>query len=122
MTNILLSIAIGLLLLNLVILFFMGRFLVLFRQRVDGLFLDFSQVLEELFGTIPAPTVEPLSNRGKTWDEKYEEEIDAFHRRLREDSGLRDLPMDQKVSWGSPPALNTDNVKGLTIQDRTTNM
>lgn len=122
MTNILLSIMIGLLLFNLVVLFFIGRFLVLFRQRVDGLFLDFSQVLEGLFGTIVTPTVEPVHRRGKTWDEKYEEEMDFFHRRLKENSELQDLPMNQKTSWGLPPAPNINNAKGLIIQDGTTNM
>lgn len=122
MTNVLLSVAIVLLVLNLIVALFIGRFLVQFRRRVDELFLDFSQVLEELFGTIPTPTVEPVPNREKTWDEKYEEELDAFHRRIRGDSGLQDLSMDQKVSWGVPPAPDPDNSKGLTIQDRTSNI
>lgn len=61
-----------------------------------------------------APESEP--ERPKTWDEKYEEELESITRRLRGDSGLRDLP-NPVLSWGEPPALNTQNTDGLSIKD-----
>lgn len=121
MTNILLSVLIFLVSVNLILTVAIGLFLVQFRQSVIALFGDFADLLEQLFGTIPTPTVETV-DRQKTWDEKYEEELEMASRRLKENSGLQDLPMSQDVSWGSPPALNPDNAKGLTIKDGTTNM
>jgi len=118
MTIILISLAV----LNLILLIVIGTFLVRFRQSVLNLFGDFAELLEQLFGTIATPTVEDNSDRNKTWDEKYEEELEMAMIRLKKDSGLQDLPMNQELSWGSPPALNPDNAKGLTIKDGTSNM
>lgn len=121
MTNILLSVLIFLTVINLVLLVAVGGFLVQFRRNMVNLFGDFADLLERLFGTIPTPSVE-TDDRQKTWDEKYEEELEMAARRLKESSGLQDLPMNQEISWGSPPALNSENAKGLTIKDGTTNM
>lgn len=121
MTNILLSVLIFLATVNLIVLFVIGAFLVQFRRNIVSMFGDFADLLEQLFGTIPTPTVE-TNDRNKTWDEKYEEELEMAARRLKENSGLQDLPMSQELSWGAPPALNPVNAKGLTIQDGTSNM
>lgn len=39
-----------------------------------------------------APEGEPEAPGSKTWDQKYEEELEAFSRRIRGASGLSDLP------------------------------
>ena len=101
---------------NLVFLFAISLFLVRFRDRVNNIFADLIEALEVMWGAVPtaAPEVEP--ERPKTWDEKYEEELESITRRLRGDSGLRDLP-DPVLSWGEPPALNLQNTDGLSIKD-----
>lgn len=119
--DILLSILIFLAVMNLIVLFVLGAFVVRFRQNVINLFGDFADLLENLFGTIPAPTVD-VKEEPKTWDQKYEEELTAAALRLREDSGLQSLPMNQELSWGAPPALNLQNAKGLTIEDKQSSM
>jgi len=120
--NILLAVLIFLSAVNLLLLVAIGIFLVQFRRSVINLFGDFADLLEQLFGTIPTPTVEIPTDRNKTWDEKYEEELEMAARRRKEDSGLQDLPMNQELSWGAPPALNPEKAKGLTIMDGTSNM
>ena len=105
---------------NLFCIIAIGAFLVRFRDRTNNIFSDLIQAMEVMWGAIPlTPTVEPVteSNRPKTWDEKYEEELEAMSRRLQSDSGLKDLP-NPSLSWGSPPAPNVQNTEGLTIKDR----
>jgi hypothetical protein len=102
---------------NLVFLFAISLFLVRFRDRVNNIFADLIEALEVMWGAVPTaapPEAEP--ERPKTWDEKYEEELESITRRLRGDSGLRDLP-DPVLSWGEPPALNLQNTDGLSIKD-----
>lgn len=119
--NIVLGVLIVLVSLNLILTIVIGAFLVQFRQSVNRLFGDFVDVLEDLFGTIPAAPVH-IEDRAKTWDEKYEEELAIAAMRLKENSGLKDLSMDQELSWGTPPALNPKNAEGLTIEEGTSNM
>ena len=116
--EILLGVLIVFSLLQLFVTLAIGVFLVRFRDRTNKIFSDLIEAMEIMWGAVPvAPTATPNDNRPKTWDEKYEEELEAMSRRLREQSGLKDLP-DQGVSWGTPPALNTQNAEGLTITDR----
>ena len=100
---------------NLIALIAIGAFLVRFRDRTNGILSDFLGAMGEL--PPPAPTVTENKDRPKTWDEKYEEELEAMQRRLRAESGLVNLP-DPGLSWGQPPALNPQNTEGLTIQDK----
>lgn len=101
--------------LNLIVLVGIAAFLVRFRDRINGIFGDLFNVMGEM---PPVPTVADTTKpRPKTWDEKYEEELEALQRRLRSDSGLQDLP-EPKLSWGEPPAPNPANTEGLTIKDR----
>jgi len=103
--------------LNLIFLAAIGLFLVRFRDRVNNVFTDLIEALEVMWGAMPAaPIPEPDVERLKTWDEKYEEELEAMTRRLRSDSGLKDLS-DPVLSWGEPPALNVQNIDGLSIKD-----
>jgi hypothetical protein len=105
--------------LNFLLLIAISVFLVRFRDRVNNLFKDLIEAMEVMWGAIPvAPVTEQDSDRPKTWDEKYEEELEAMTRRLRADSGLSDLP-DPVLSWGEPPAINLQNTDGLLIKDIT---
>lgn len=100
---------------NLVIVIAIGRFIVLFRDRVDSIISDLIKAMEFMWGAIPIETTsETTVDRAKTWDEKYEEELEAMNRRLQ--SGLDDLP-SPVLSWGSPPAMNPQKADGLSIKD-----
>lgn len=79
------------------------------------MFKDFLNLQGELFSTIPTAPVESKVNRQKTWDEKYEDELEFRQHRIKEDSGLKDLAAS-KLSWGAPPTPNPQD--GLTIEDR----
>lgn len=117
MEIVLLCILIGISVINLICLVAIGAFLVRFRTRTNNIFADLIQALEVMWGAVPiAPTSEATDNRPKTWDEKYEEELDAMTRRLRADSGLVSLP-DPSLSWGEPPARNTQNEAGMSVKD-----
>jgi hypothetical protein len=89
MELLLLSICLFLCFLNTLIIFFLGVFVVRFNQRINQMFSDLVSVLVK----VPEADVSlNLPESKKTWDEKYEEEIEIFSRRLRADSGLSDLP------------------------------
>lgn len=104
-------------LLNSIILIFIGLFLVRFRDRVNNIFVDLIEAMEVIWGAVPVvQSTEPTVERAKTWDEKYEEELESITRRLRTDSGLKDLP-DPVLSWGEPPAMNSQNTDGLSIKN-----
>ena len=115
----LLSVLIVISTVNLLCLIAIGAFLVRFRDRTNNIFADLIQAMEVMWGAVPLiPTLDqPDSTRPKTWDEKYEEELEAMTRRIQASSGLRDLP-DPTLSWGAPPAPNPQNTEGLTIKDR----
>lgn len=117
MEVILLCILIVISLLNSIVLIGIGAFLVRFRNRTNNIFADLIEAMQLMWGaTPPTPTTEPNDNRPKTWDEKYEEELEAMTRRLRTDSGLVSLP-DPGLSWGEPPARNVQSSEGLAVRD-----
>lgn len=100
---------------NLVFIFAVGLFLVKFRDRVNAVFGDLIQAMEIMWGAIPdAESFEPEIS--KTWDQKYEEELESINKRLRADSGLKDLS-DPGLSWGEPPSVNIKNADGLSIKN-----
>lgn len=102
---------------NFLLLITIGLFLVRFRGRVNNLFKELIEAMEVMWGAIPfTPTIEQDVDRPKTWDEKYEDELEEMTRRLRANSGLKDLP-DPVLSWGEPPAINLQNTDGLLIKD-----
>jgi len=102
---------------NLVFVFAIGIFLVKFRDRVNDVFRDLIQAMEIMWGAVPNDSsFDPNIERSKTWDEKYEEELESINKRLRADSGLKDLS-DPVLSWGEPPSINIKNVDGLSIKN-----
>lgn len=86
--NTLLIICLFFVVLNFLFNFFIGLFVVKFQQnlfsRLDSIF----SALEEDISIVP-PTAE--RNMGKTWDQKYEEELNAFKEAVARDKGLTDL-------------------------------
>lgn len=58
----------------------------------------------------------PTIAKSKTWDEKFEEELDARERRLRENrDGLLDI-LPPKANYGMPPASDLDAQAGLEFK------
>jgi len=77
-------------LINLIFIFFVGLFLVNFRDRVEKIFSDFFNLMEEVLlenNSIVPPAEDEF--KIKTWDQKFEEELDFHNRRVRVDSGLK---------------------------------
>lgn len=96
-TIILLSVICVLGLANLIILVYLASFLVRLRGFVEDVIAVMTGMEDEDEDDIPAELKmgEPSNlPRSKTWDEKYEEELDLFQRKIREErgsSGLVDL-------------------------------
>lgn len=97
-TIILLSVICVLGLANLIILVYLASFLVRLRGFVEDVIAVMTGMEDEDEEDIPADLKmgEPSNKppRSKTWDEKYEEELDLFQRKIREErgsSGLVDL-------------------------------
>jgi len=82
--------------LNLVLLFFLGVFVVRSHEQIRGMI---GGLAEMAFGEAPVAPSQLVKERPKTWDQKYEEELEAMQRRIREASGLIDLP--QRPSYDS---------------------
>lgn len=101
--------------LNLILLFFLGTFLVRLNERMMGMFNDLIDILGNSFSVAPVqPSISDVQS--KTWDQKLEDEMDAAYRRMRAQSGLSDLPF-------SPPydpetSVNKKANEGLIIADK----
>ncbi len=80
--------------LNFVLLFFLGLFVVRSHEQTRGMIGGLAEII------VGVPEVEAGVAGPKTWDQKYEEELEAFQRRIRETSGLSDLP--SSVPYNSP--------------------
>lgn len=102
-----LSILCVILILNTTILVYLAVLTVRMREFLGDLLVALGEM-----SSIP---VMPSSSKAKTWDEKFEEELDFLAKRMKTESGLSDLP-DPKVSWGEPPAPNPQ--EGLIIVDK----
>jgi len=80
--------------LNFVILIFMAAFIVRLRGFVSEVV---SLILQEMPSTeelVPNENIDVKPIKPKTWDQKFEEELDMIQRRIREergDSGLVNL-------------------------------
>lgn len=70
-----------------ILLFFLGVFVVRSQERTRAMISELVQILLE--EDAPQPASQPPL-RPKTWDEKYEQELEAAQRRFREVSGLTD--------------------------------
>lgn len=101
---------------NCVLLFFLIVFMVNLRDKLKEFFSDLMEVVTVYES--PAPVI-VQHNKAKTWDEKFEEELEERERRMKMDSGLDDLP-SPKVSFGEPPAANPQ--EGLTLRENKGNM
>jgi hypothetical protein len=73
---------------NLVLLFFMGAFIVRMNDKFTQMFSD----LIKIYSDSPVEPPENDQIRSKSWDEKYEEDIESITKRIRIQSGLSDLP------------------------------
>ena len=80
--------------LNLIVLFFIGLHLIQFKERVIGILSDLIDFQEK---ELPASPLSLEKNEPKTWDEKYEKELEVLYNRIRSNSGLKEVP----VGWGS---------------------
>lgn len=92
MDMILLYVVLGISVLNFSLLIVIGAFLVRFRERVNallGYLIDVTEVTMK-----EEPYVPPQMSL-KTWDEKYEEELNAALKRMS--SNLLDLPTPNVV-------------------------
>jgi hypothetical protein len=94
-------------------LVYLGLFLVRRESIQKQFFQELLDAIEEM-GNIPLTPVITSQERPKTWEEKYEEELNEIQKRLKTDPGLVDLD-EIKTSWGRPPAPNTDFQDGLTF-------
>ena len=80
------------LVINTIIMIYIGGFVVRMRDDQKEFFSD----LVDLFGNMRLPEeakklpIKPMAATTKTWDQKYEEELDMLSRRSRQDSGLVD--------------------------------
>ena len=98
---------------NLCLFYFVGTYIVRMNERFSQMMNDLINVLAEQNSVVPNTNVE---NTTKSWDQKYEEELNAFAARMRSDAGLVDI--DRTTSYNAPPAPNRRNSEGLTIKDR----
>ena len=85
---------------NAVLLYFLGTYVVRMNE-------DHKRMLAELVNILGQDAVAPSPDSGpatKSWDQKYEEELEAFARRMRYDSGLLDI--DGKSIYSADAAAN----------------
>jgi len=111
-----LTFIIMLVVLNFMLIFFIGVFLVNFRDRVNDMFAELIQVIESSIKDSPSPLIFENQEKTKTWDEKYEEELESISRRLKIDTGLQNLSPPTTISYAEPPAPNIQNREGLIIR------
>jgi hypothetical protein len=76
----------SILIINLLVLIYIGGFLVQLRNEQRAFMADLIEAIDSLLGTArPSST-----SRGKTWDQKFEEDLEEAQARRRQDSGLMD--------------------------------
>lgn len=98
--------------LNLILLFFLGTFLVRMNERINSILSELIDAIGSSITTVP-PQDSDLQQ--KTWDQKFEEEIEAATRRMRAASNLTDLPVG--ASYEAQNSLNKKANDGLIIRD-----
>ena len=76
----------GILGINTIILIYIAAFLVNTRKLQGEFYFDLLNLME-----IPQVPLPPEDSSKKTWDERYEEEMEEYVKKLRPDSGLKDL-------------------------------
>ena len=71
-----------LIIINLILTFYIGAFLVRFRRDLTEVISSLLEITSE-----PLEKKQPEENSPKTWDQKYEEEIQEASRRLAQQQG-----------------------------------
>lgn len=67
-------------------MFFVGVYVVRMNERINKMMIELIEIISGIDS--PAPVV---NSKQKTWDEKYEDELENISRRMRQSSGLLDL-------------------------------
>jgi len=95
--------------------FFLSIYVVRSMDRTTMMIRDLSSIISEPLAT-QALTNSDVESQVKTWDQKYEEDLEMIQRRIRQASGLTDLR--DGTSYNTPPAPNSQAAEGLKIVDR----
>ena len=95
MTDILLYLILFIVLSNTILMFFLGVYLVRMNERFNQMIQDLVEIISGMDSTIPITDV-----KSKTWDQKYEDELEEISRRMRQGSGLLDLPTTRSYDSG----------------------
>ena len=61
-------------------MFFLGVYLVRMNERFNQMIQDLVEIISGMDSTIPITDV-----KSKTWDQKYEDELEEISRRMRQD-------------------------------------
>lgn len=72
---------------NITLMFFIGVYLVRMNDRINKMMIELIEIISSFDSSVPNVDV-----KQKTWDEKYEDELENISRRFRQNSGLLDLP------------------------------
>lgn len=99
--------------LNFILTLFLAVYVVRSMDRTASMIGELSQIMAQPFA---AETPIAPDNQAKTWDQKYEEELEMIQRRLRSASGLADL--SENASYNAPPAPNPQAAEGMMVLDR----
>ena len=94
---------------NLLLLYFLGTYLVRMNDSLRRMFAD-------LVDALGRETTIPQDEMAKSWDQKYEEELEAFAKRMRYDSGLLDI--DGKSVYNSSNGSSRREADGLTPKEK----
>ena len=95
--------------------FFLAVYVVRSMDKTTMMIRELSSILSEPLLSQSAADVDQDPNI-KTWDQKYEEELEMIQRRIRQVSGLTDLR--ENNSYNAPPAPNSQAAENLKIVDR----
>jgi hypothetical protein len=76
----------SMLIINLIVLMYIGGFLVQLKNDQRAFMADLIEAIDGLLGSSKSSG----TPRGKTWDQKFEEELEDVQRRRRQDPGLMD--------------------------------
>jgi hypothetical protein len=69
-------------------MFFIGVYVVRMNERINKMITELVEIISGMDSSSP-PVVDA---KQKTWDQKYEDELEQITKRMRQASGLLDLP------------------------------
>lgn len=61
------------------------------RNEQRAFMADLIEAIDSLLGTVNPSGTSKGASRGKTWDQKFEEDLEDAQARRRQDSGLMDM-------------------------------